>query len=156
MNGHIILEVISEWCREHNGKRNRRKIAWAMGTLIFTCILIGALTQITTVPWGIALFTAVIWAAFGPRIETVSRLTTWEGNRYVPDTLLLKLAEADLIPASTKAQIAQALKDDGYVTFESLFELDRQIAGQKRREDRSTGKGFQKMISNISEDGGKE
>jgi len=144
-----VSEIVVGWCRERN--RMTRAYQWLCGLLAawaagFVWIIFGpsppSLSALLLV--GVA---TVAWNAFAPKPEQVSTLRGQQRNRYVPDSLLEQLADAATVPDWVKGSIAETLEQDGFITFEALFELDGWIARGEDRARRERRPGFQKMAA---------
>ncbi len=141
-----IVDVVNDWCRERNAATRAN---WWGGVLILAFVAGVSWISYNGSALGLALIVGAVlaWNWFAPKPEQVAALRRYGRNRFVPDSLLGKLADATAVPAWVKAEIADALKKDGLITFEALFEMDGWIALGEARARRELGQGFQKIAA---------
>lgn len=141
-----IADVVNDWCRERNAAT--RATWWGFALLLAFVAGIGWITYNGSA-LGLALIVGGVlaWNWFAPKPEQLVALRRYGRDRYVPDSLLGKLADATTVPAWVKAAIADALKKDGVITFETIFEMDGWLAHGEDRARRETGQGFQKIAA---------
>jgi len=144
-----ISDVVNDWCRKRNAT-----------TRAYWCLLGLLLAWVAGAGWiyynrssqallGLVLIVGatMAWNLFAPKPKSLASLRRDSRNRYVPDSLLASLADAPTVPVWVKTAVADALKEDGCITFESLFDMEGCIADGEARELRAQGRGFQKMTA---------
>ncbi|EBU8392556.1 hypothetical protein DLB57_22325 [Salmonella enterica subsp. enterica serovar Typhimurium] len=141
-----ISDVVNDWCRKRNA--TTRANWWLLGLLLAWAAGIGWISYNRSL-LGLVLIVgaAMAWNLFAPKPESLASFRRAGRNRYVPDSLLASLADAPTVPVWVKTAVADALKEDGRITFESLFDMEGWIADGEARELRAQGRGFQKMTA---------
>lgn len=153
-----ISEVVKEWCREHNATT---RAYWWLYSVLLACLAGLVLIDIFGTEFGLLLIfvPGIAWIMFAPRPVQLSVLRTsklhysypmrrtYNGLSSVPDSLLAKLADATTVSEVVKTKMADILGAEGRITFEVLFDIERQLIGNQYNERFKNLEGFQKMAA---------
>lgn len=145
-----ISNIVKLWCKHQNTQTcaNRWFVLWLLGGLLVCWAILWATNAAQwaiLAAWSLCWGLYLAWFKFAPKRRKYSQLRS--SYEFVPDSLLVEIAQSREVSDGTKAMIAEVLKQNCGISFKQLFDVERRVENSAAREHRERGDGYQKMLA---------